>query len=202
MIGFYLSFISPALRGQMLTNKYQNPLVSYLPQDCSKHEFFGSFPTFIQFYWSSSLNLLKLQSSDLTAVLVRRKIKEEKAWTSLGSNFAATPWFKLLFSSCRRWMQLRGLDEKKLAKAVGRWTWAIQPHATTHKSSHPSDLKLTLVRWYSILRSLHCEETDQLIQQDYALNKLISMVMITCFLRSSNPLFFYTLFLLLTCTFK
>lgn len=88
------------------------------------------------------------------------------------------------------------------AKAMGRWTLAIQPHATTHKSSRPSDLKLTLVKWYSILRSLHCEETDQLIQQDYALNKLVSMVMITCFLRAFNPLFFYTLFLLLTHTFK
>lgn len=29
-------------------------------------------------------------------------------------------------------MQLSGLDEKKLAKAVGHWTLAIQSHATTN----------------------------------------------------------------------
>jgi len=74
----------------MLKNKYQNPLVNYLSQGC-KREFFGSFPTLVHYDWSSSLNLLKLQSSDLTAVPVSRKVKKEKARTSPGSKFAATP---------------------------------------------------------------------------------------------------------------
>lgn len=58
--------------------------------------------------------------------------------------------------------------------------WPSSP-VTAHSSSlwHPSDLRLALVRWDSILRSLHREETEQPIQYDYALNKLISMVIMT-----------------------
>lgn len=60
----------------MLKNRYQCPVVNYLPQGCKKQECFGSFPTLVQYDWSSCLNFLKLQSSDLSAVPVRRKIKK------------------------------------------------------------------------------------------------------------------------------
>lgn len=92
--------------------------------------------------------------------------------------------------------------ENKLVKAVSCWTPALEPHATTHQSPCPTDLNITLVRWYSILRSLHCEETNQVSQQDYALNKLISMAMITCFSGVSISCFSTTWILSITHIFK
>lgn len=69
----------------------------YLSQGSNKKIVFGSFPTWVQFVSSSSLNSLKLQSSGSTAVPTRRKRKE-----GLKAVFytAAAPWFNL-FSSYR-----------------------------------------------------------------------------------------------------